>query len=147
MMPRPWTISIAPSKAIRCSAVMSFLGRYAPVGSMSVLHDSDSCAGGAEDAAATAAEPRDGAVDAPRDGAVDAPRDAATATPGDRGALVLVLGAALPHAANAGTSAMSAIHTLTLAVVFLAFARSLTGAASRDDRLTRACMTIPSPFQ
>jgi hypothetical protein len=133
---------------------MSFLGRYAPVGSMSVLHDSDSCAGGAEDAAATAAEPRGAAVDAPRDGAVDAPRDVATATPGDRGvlvfwdggALVLVLGAALPHAANAGTSAMSAIHTLTLTVVFLAFARSLTGAASRDDRLTRACMTIPSPF-
>jgi hypothetical protein len=108
---------------------------------MSVLHDSASCAGGADDDAAAAL--RDDAAAALRDDAAAALGDDAAAALGDGGALVLWDGDALvlglcavpPHAANASTSTMNAIHPLTprTTLVLLAFARSLTPAASLDD--------------
>jgi hypothetical protein len=104
---------------------------------MSVMHDSDSCAGGADAAAAL----RDAAT-ALRDDAGAALRDDAAAALAYRGALVvwdgdaLVLGlcAVPPHAANASTSTVSAIHPLTpkTTLVLLAFARSLTPTANLD---------------
>jgi hypothetical protein len=105
---------------------------------MSVLHDSDSCAGGADAAAAL----RDDAGAALRDDAGAALRDDAAAALAYGGALVvwdgdaLVLGlcAVPPHAANASTSTVSAIHPLTArtTLVLLAFARPLTPTANLD---------------
>ena len=104
---------------------------------MSVVHDSDSCAGGADAAAAL----RDG-VAVLRDDADAALRDdAAALEPGgalvvrDSDAPVLGLSAVPAHAVNASTSTMSAIHPLApgTTLMLLAFARFLTPAANLDD--------------
>lgn len=105
---------------------------------MSVVHDSDSCAGGADAAAALrdgAAVLRDDAAAALRDDAAAALEPGGALVVRDSDALVLGLCAVPAHAANASTSTMSAIHPLApgTTLMLLAFARFLTPAANLDD--------------